>query len=90
MPAALLRLDASVERQLAAGLFNQVWVLLDKRDRSAGDDDQMVHAAHASRYHWGALAGPSSGRAANGSARGSMPCWAALSPRYITHGGAWS
>jgi hypothetical protein len=58
MPAALPRLDAGVERQLAAGLFNQVWVLLDKPDRSAGEDDQMVHAAHASRYHWGATGGP--------------------------------
>ena len=58
MPAALPRLDAGVERQLAAGLFNQVWVLLDKLDRSAGDDDQMVHTAHASRYHWGAAGGP--------------------------------
>ena len=58
VPAALPRLDADVERQLAAGLFNQVWVLLDKLDRSAGDDDQMVHTAHASRYHWGAAGGP--------------------------------
>ena len=58
MPAAPPRLDAGVERQLAAGLFNQVWGLLDKLDRSAGDDDQMVHAAHASRYHWGAAGGP--------------------------------
>ena len=58
MPAALPRLDAGVERQLAAGLFNQVWMLLDKCDRSTGDDDQMVHAAHASRYHWGGAGGP--------------------------------
>ncbi|HJY55725.1 MAG TPA: hypothetical protein VJ418_05025 [Streptosporangiaceae bacterium] len=58
MPAALPRLDAGVERQLAAGLFNQVWVLLDKPDRGGGDDDQMIHAAHASRYHWGAIGGP--------------------------------
>jgi hypothetical protein len=58
MPAELPRLDAGVERQLAAGLFNQMWVLLDKLDRSAGDDDQMVHTAHASRYHWSAAGGP--------------------------------
>ena len=58
MPTAVPRLDAGEERQLAAGLFNQVWALLEKPDRSAGDDDQMVHAAHASRYHWGMVGGP--------------------------------
>jgi hypothetical protein len=35
-----------------------VWVLLEKPDRSAEDDDRMVHAAHASRYHWGVAGGP--------------------------------
>jgi len=29
-----------------------VWTLLDKPGRSAADDDEMVHAAHASAYHW--------------------------------------
>jgi hypothetical protein len=56
--AALPSLDAGDERQLAAGLFNYVWVLLEKPDRSAEDDDRMVHAAHASRYHWEVAGGP--------------------------------
>jgi hypothetical protein len=51
-------LGAAEERELAASLFNYVWVLLDKPDRSAEDDEQMVHAAHASRYHWGVAGGP--------------------------------
>ena len=41
------------ERGLAADLFNGVWMLLGKPDRTVEDDDRMVHMAHASRYHWG-------------------------------------
>ena len=36
-------------RQLGVDLFNEVWRLMHTRD----DDDRMIHAAHASRYHWG-------------------------------------
>jgi len=43
-------------RQLAVDLFNHTWELLDKEERSQAEDDEMIHAAHASRYHWG-LAG---------------------------------
>jgi DNA-binding transcriptional MerR regulator len=46
------------QRQLAADLFNLVWTLLEKSGRSVADDDRMVHAAHASRYHWGEVGGP--------------------------------
>lgn len=41
-------------------LFNAVWEMLDNPDRTPSQDDQMVHAAHASRWHWsqaGELAG---------------------------------
>jgi hypothetical protein len=55
MPAALPGLAAGDERRLATGLFNYVWVLLDKLDRSVGDDEHMVRAAHASRYPWGGI-----------------------------------
>jgi DNA-binding transcriptional MerR regulator len=46
------------ERQLAADLFNLVWTLLEQTGRTTEDDDRMVHAAHASRYHWGQVGGP--------------------------------
>jgi hypothetical protein len=46
------------ERQLAGDLFNLVWTLLEQTGRSTEDDDRMVHAAHASRYHWGQVGGP--------------------------------
>jgi hypothetical protein len=47
-------------RQLAVDLFNEVWSLMERDDRSPADDDRMLHAAHASRYHWGEI-----GRAEN-------------------------
>jgi hypothetical protein len=40
-------------RRVAVDLFNLVWTLLGTPDRSAEQDDEMIHAAHASRYHWG-------------------------------------
>jgi hypothetical protein len=41
------------QRLLAAQLFNQTWRLLEHRGRTRADDDDMIHTAHASRYHWG-------------------------------------
>jgi DNA-binding transcriptional MerR regulator len=45
--------DPTTRRALAVGLFNRVWRLLETPDRTVEQDDEMVHAAHASRYHWG-------------------------------------
>ena len=39
-------------RQLAVDLFNHTWELLDKSERTQAEVDAMIHAAHASRYHW--------------------------------------
>jgi len=39
-------------------LFNLVWSLLDKKDRTKEEDDKMIHAAHASRFHWGEIGKP--------------------------------
>ena len=46
------------ERRLAAELFNTVWTLLESPGRDPHDDDRMLHAAHASRYHWGQVGDP--------------------------------
>jgi DNA-binding transcriptional MerR regulator len=51
-PDQLTSLDTATHRALGAALFNHVWTLLEKTDRSADDDADMVHAAHASRFHW--------------------------------------
>ncbi len=40
-------------QQLAADLFNHTWTLLDIEERTKEQDEEMVQAAHASRYHWG-------------------------------------
>jgi hypothetical protein len=58
MPGTSFSLDPGDERQLAASLFNHVWDLLEKQDRTASEDDEMMHAAHASRYHWGVVGEP--------------------------------
>jgi hypothetical protein len=51
-------LDADTERTLGAALFNEVWNLLEKPDRSADDDLLMVHMAHASAHHWARVGQP--------------------------------
>jgi len=42
-------------KKFAAGLLNLTWSLLDKKDRTKEEDDKMIHAAHASRFHWGEI-----------------------------------
>ncbi len=55
MPPAL---DSTTQRELAAGLYNYTWSLLEREDRSADDIDRMIHGAHASRLHWDAIGSP--------------------------------
>ena len=45
--------EQQMYRKLAVDLFNYVWELLDKADRTKEENDTMVHAAHASRFLWG-------------------------------------
>jgi DNA-binding transcriptional MerR regulator len=45
-------LSPEEERQVAVDLFNHVWELLETPDRTLEQDDRMLHAAHASRFHW--------------------------------------
>jgi hypothetical protein len=45
-------------RKSAIDLFNLTWSLLDKKDRTKEEDDKMIHAAHASRFHWGEVGTP--------------------------------
>jgi DNA-binding transcriptional MerR regulator len=51
-------MDPAAERALAASLFNHVWTLLETEPRAPDQDDEMLHAAHASRYHWGIVGDP--------------------------------
>lgn len=51
-------MDRSEERQLAVDLFNHVWTLLGLEQRTREQDDELIHAAHASRHHWAAVGEP--------------------------------
>ena len=51
--SSLTPMDPLEERRVASELFNLVWSLLDIPDRSPEQEAEMIHAAHASRWHWG-------------------------------------
>ena len=53
-------------RLLAAQLFNETWRLMELQGRTRADDDRMIHAAHASRYHWGRVPGVTPAHLARG------------------------
>jgi hypothetical protein len=57
-PPKAPELDPATRRALAAGLFNRTWELLETVGRTPEQDDEMIHAAHASRYHWGEIGRP--------------------------------
>ncbi len=58
MPQPPFTLGPDDERRLAATLFNHTWTLLARTDRGPREDDEMQHAAHGSRYHWGVVGQP--------------------------------
>ena len=51
-------MDRDEQRRVAVELFNHVWTLLERDERTRDDDDEMLHAAHASRFHWGEVGEP--------------------------------
>jgi hypothetical protein len=44
--------EAIDHRRLGVDLFNKTWTLMEKEGRTAADDDELIHCAHASAYHW--------------------------------------
>lgn len=52
-PSTERAIEAADERRVAIGLFNHVWTLMETTERTPEQTDEMIHAAHASRYHWG-------------------------------------
>jgi hypothetical protein len=48
----MVSLDSESQRKLAGELFNYVWTLLEKADRTARETELMVAAAYASRFFW--------------------------------------
>jgi DNA-binding transcriptional MerR regulator len=45
-------LDRDAHRRLGIDLFNKAWTLMEKPGRTPADDDELIHCAHASAYHW--------------------------------------
>ncbi|MFX0097583.1 MAG: hypothetical protein ACFE7E_07470 [Candidatus Hodarchaeota archaeon] len=50
--------EQEYHRKMGVDLFNLVWSLLDKKDRSKEEETRMIHTAHASRFHWGEIGTP--------------------------------
>jgi len=50
--------EGDSHKKFAVNCFNLVWSLIEKKDRTKEEDDKMVHAAHASRFHWGEIGTP--------------------------------
>lgn len=43
---------------MATSNFNKTWDYIDLKERTNQDNINMVHHAHASRYHWGIVGEP--------------------------------
>lgn len=50
--------SAEWHRKSAVDCFNLVWTLMDKKERTKEEEYRMIHAAHASRFHWGEIGTP--------------------------------
>ena len=49
--------DQATHRQLGVELFNRSWRLLKLRERTVEQDDELIHAVHASCHHWHEVGG---------------------------------
>lgn len=45
-------LDREAHHRLGVDLFNRTWTLVEREGRTADEDDELLHCAHASAYHW--------------------------------------
>jgi tetratricopeptide (TPR) repeat protein len=50
--------EREFHRRMGSRCFNEAWDILDKRKRTQADNLQMLHLAHASRYHWSIVGTP--------------------------------
>src|SRR5947209_2426539 len=59
-------LDPAAHRRLGVALFNDTWTLIEKADRTPAEADEMIHAAHTSRWHWARAEGSTTANLARG------------------------
>lgn len=50
--------EREAHKYFGVSFNNLVWTLLGKKERTDEDTKTMVHAAHASHYHWTFVGGP--------------------------------
>jgi hypothetical protein len=43
---------------LGVDLYNSTWTLIEKADRTQAETDELIHRAHASRWHWARIGEP--------------------------------
>jgi hypothetical protein len=53
-----IEITDDIHKKLAIDAFNKTWSLIDKKDKTQEEIDEMIHMAHASRYHWGKIGKP--------------------------------
>jgi hypothetical protein len=58
MPEEKTYTEKEFHKKTAIDLFNLTWDLMEKKDRTVEETDRMIHAAHASRHHWGEIGTP--------------------------------
>lgn len=46
-------MELELHKELAIDAFNKTWDYIDKDSRTKEETLEMIHLAHASRYHWG-------------------------------------
>jgi hypothetical protein len=52
------RTEKELHKKFAVDCFNLVWKYMDQKTRTPQETDTMIHAAHASRFHWGIIGTP--------------------------------
>ncbi|MGE0600745.1 MAG: hypothetical protein AB7J35_04730 [Dehalococcoidia bacterium] len=45
-------ISPAIHRRLAVSNFNRSWELMLAANRTAAQDDELIHTVHASAYHW--------------------------------------
>jgi hypothetical protein len=49
--------DRAEHERSAKQANRETWTLLEREDRTPADDEHMIHAAHASAFHWAVVGG---------------------------------
>ncbi len=50
--------EKEFHRRAAVACFNRAWDYLDMKARGSEEEEEMLHLAHASRYHWSLVGTP--------------------------------